>query len=114
MKKQSTATASQKAAQKNVSLMPLYNRVVIRPLEAKKETQSPSGFILPEQHASQSGRGEVVAVGPGRVSENGTRIPMTVAVGDVVVFAAHLADEVTIDGQNYSILNEEHISAIIK
>lgn len=114
MKKQSTSTASQKTVQKKVSLTPLYNRVVIRPQEVTKEVQSPSGFILPEQNHTQSGRGEVIAVGPGRVSENGTRIPMTVAVGDVVVFAPHLADEVTIDGQKYSILNEEHISAILK
>lgn len=98
---------------KKQSLTPLYNRVVIRPLLEKKESQSPSGFILPEQQHSQSARGEVIAIGPGRVTEAGTRVPMSVAVGDVVVYAQHLADEVSLEGQAYVILNEEHISAIL-
>jgi chaperonin GroES len=97
-----------------LSIRPLSDRVVIRPhsLEDKK---SPSGIIIPDTVSKEKPeQGKVVAVGEGRVDDNGKVVVMKVKVGDSVLFSKYGYDEVKIEGVEYYILKEENILAIIK
>ena len=96
---------------KNISLVPLGDRVVIKPLEA--EEVSASGIIIPDTvKKEKSERGTVVATGPGRY-EDGAVVPMTVKKGDEVIFEQTYREPVLIDGEEYYIFSESSILAII-
>jgi len=96
---------------KNISLVPLGDRVVIKPLE--QEEVSASGIIIPDTvKKEKSERGTVVATGPGRY-EDGAVVPMTVKKGDEVIFEQSYRDPVEIDGEEYYIFSESSILAII-
>lgn len=97
----------------SVGIVPLGDRVLIAEIEAETETQTASGIYIPESVAKEnkdSKKGKVVAVGEGR-TENGVRIPVSVAVGDTVVFS--WGEEITVKGKDYHLVNEGNISAII-
>jgi len=99
-----------KAAEK-LSIQPIADRVVVKP--ATREEVSASGIIIPDSASREKPeRGTVVAVGLGRY-EDGDLIPMTVKVGDTVLFSKYGYDEVKIDGQEYFILPESQVLAII-
>jgi chaperonin GroES len=91
-------------------LKPLDDRVVVKVIEEEQKTQG--GIVLPDTAKDKPQEGEVVAVGPGRLLENGTRVPPTVKVGDRVVFAKYSGTEVKVDGQEYLIMRETDILAI--
>lgn len=98
-----------------VNLRPLGDKVLIRPLsDAELGTTSPSGIIIPETvDRTKADRGEVVAAGPGRWDEDGEkRIPLSVKVGDTVIF--QWGDKVEYQGTEYYLVNESNISAIIE
>lgn len=94
-------------------LRPLHDRVIVIP--ASKETQTASGFLLPDtgdkEHSEQ---GEVIAIGPGRLLENGSRSPMTVAIGNKVMFKKYAPDAIKIEGKEYLVISESDIVAIIE
>jgi chaperonin GroES len=92
-----------------VSISPLSDRVVVQPVA--KEEVSASGILIPDTaKQDKPERGTVVAVGPGKF-EDGARSPMSVAVGDKVLFSKYGYDEVKIDGESYFILAESSILA---
>ena len=94
-------------------LQPLGDRVVIRALV--KEEKTKSGIFLPDTATKEKPQdGEVVAVGNGRLLEDGTRSKMEVAVGDKVIFAKYAGTEVKYDGVDYLLLSEKDILALIK
>jgi len=97
-------------AEKTVALRPLGDRVVLRPIT--EEDRTPAGIVLPDTAKEKPQEGEVVAVGPGRVLDNGQLVPMQVKVGDRVLFAKYSGTEVKINGQEYLILHEGDILAV--
>ncbi len=98
---------------KKLALSPLGDRIVVSPA-AKEEKKLPSGIIIPESADKEKpARGRVVAAGPGKF-EDGARVPMTVKVGDTVLFSRYGYDEVKVDGEEYYILPESSVLAIIK
>jgi chaperonin GroES len=92
-----------------VNLQPLGDRVVVKPIEREEVTKS--GIVLPDTAKEKPQEGKVLAVGPGRLSEDGKRIAMDVAVGDVVIYTRYGGTEVKIDGEELIILRESDILA---
>jgi chaperonin GroES len=92
-----------------VKLQPLADRVVIKPIEREEKTKA--GIILPDTAKEKPQEGDVVAVGPGRLSDDGKPIKMDVKVGDRVVYARYAGTEVKIDDEEYVILRETDILA---
>ena len=90
-------------------IRPFYDRVVVQVTEA--EDVSPGGIVLPDTAKEKPKKGKVVAVGPGRLTDNGEILPLEVKVGDSVVFEEFGGTEINLDGKDYTILREEHILA---
>lgn len=93
-----------------MNLRPLADRVVVKRVEEEERTEG--GIILPDTAKEESQKGEVVAVGPGKV-ENGNRIPVSVKEGDRVLFAKYGGTEIKVDGEEYLIMRESDIMAVI-
>jgi chaperonin GroES len=91
-------------------IKPLGDKVVVEPLE--EEDKSPGGIILPDTAKKKPQEGVVVAVGPGKVLDDGTRGEMAVKEGDRVIFAKYGGTEITVDGKDYVILDQDSIYAI--
>src|SRR3989338_1568937 len=96
----------------NLNLKPLSNHVFIEPLEEEKTTKS--GIVIPDTVKEKPMKGKVMAVGPGKYNEDGELIPMSVKVGDIVLFKKYGPDEIEIDGKKYLVGDEEDILAIIE
>lgn len=92
-------------------IQPLSDRVVIRALEESEEMRG--GLYIPDTAKEKPQQGEVVAVGPGKLSDEGTRLEMDVAVGNKVLYGKYSGTEVTVDGDQFLILRESDILAII-
>ncbi|MDD5509614.1 MAG: co-chaperone GroES [Dehalococcoidales bacterium] len=90
-------------------LKPLADRVVVKPIE--RERVSKGGIVLPDTAKEKPQEGEVVAVGEGRLSEDGKRIPMDVKVGDIVIYAKYGGTEIKIEDEEFMILRESDILA---
>jgi len=95
-----------------MKLVPLDDRVVIKQSEA--EDKSAGGIILPDAAKEKPQRGKVVAVGPGKMMDDGKRSEMSVKKGDEVLYAKYLGNDVEIDGDKYVILHENDILGIIE
>ena len=96
-----------------MSLQPLEDRIIVRPGEAEETTVS--GLVIPDTAKEKPQQGEVLAVGPGRRSEQtGEIIPLDVKVGDTVVYSKYGGTEITDGGQDVLILNGRDILAIVK
>jgi len=87
---------------------PLGNRIVIEPLEGDEQMSS-GGIFIPDTAKEKPQDGTIVAVGPGRLTDDGKRVPMEVAVGDVVVYSKYAGTEYKEDGTEYLILREDDI-----
>ena len=96
----------------SVSIKPLEDRIVVQTLEA--ETTTASGLVIPDTAKEKPQEGKVVAVGPGRVDDNGHRVPFDVAVGDVVIYSKYGGTEVKYSGEEYLILSARDILAIVE
>ena len=107
---------SASSGSKKVNIVPLNDRVLLRPLAADELGKtSPAGIIIPETvDKEKPEQGEVIAVGPGKRNEKGDYIPMSVKVGDRVVFSRYGYDEVKVDGNEYYMLSESSILAVVK
>lgn len=92
-------------------LRPLGDRVVIEVLEAEEKTAS--GIVLPDSAKEKPQEGKVIAVGDGKVLENGTKQELEVAVNDRIIFSKYSGTEVTYDGKDYLIIREDDILAIV-
>jgi chaperonin GroES len=94
-----------------MKLKPLADRVVVKPLEQESKTKS--GIIIPDTAKEKSQKGKVIAKGPGKY-EDGKLVPLTVKIGDVVLYKEYGGDEFKLDGEEVVILKEEDILAIIE
>jgi chaperonin GroES len=94
-----------------MNVKPLADRVVVKALDAEAKTAG--GIIIPDNAKEKPQRGEIVAVGEGKYSDNGNKIEMTVKKGNKVLYGKYTGTEVNIDGQEYLILRESDILAII-
>ncbi|MCP5100900.1 MAG: co-chaperone GroES [Chloroflexi bacterium] len=94
-----------------MKLKPLGDRLVVEPKE--REQTTPSGLVLPETAKEKPQEGTVVAVGPGRRDDNGDRVAMDVAKGDLVLYAKYGGTEVKIDGKKLLIMKESDVLAIV-
>ena len=96
-----------------MNLQPLEDRIVVRPAEAEEMTIS--GLVIPDTAKEKPQQGEVLAVGPGRRSEQtGEIIPLDVKAGDTVVYSKYGGTEITVDGDDLLILNGRDVLAIVK
>jgi chaperonin GroES len=93
------------------NLTPLGDKVVVKVTESEEKTSS--GIYLPDSAKKKPQEGEVVAIGNGRVLDNGERNALTVQVGNRVLFSKYGGNEVTVEGQEYTILDEDQIYAIL-
>ena len=92
-----------------VKLEPLGDRLVVKPIQ--KEEITKSGLVLPDTAKEKPQEGEVLAVGPGRLTDDGERIPMDVKVGDIVIYAKYGGSEIKIDNEELIILRESDVLA---
>ena len=95
----------------SVSIKPLEDRIVIRQVEAEQTTAS--GLVIPETAKEKPQEGEVVTVGPGRVADNGNRVPVDVAVGDKVIYSKYGGTEVKYAGEEFLVLSARDVLAVI-
>ena len=96
-----------------MNLQPLNNHIFLEPVEEVKTTKS--GIVLPDTAEKEKPmKGRVVAAGPGKMDEKGNRIPMSVKVGDMVLFKKYGPDEIELDGKKYLVGEETDILAILK
>lgn len=95
-----------------MKIRPLHDRVVIRRVE--EETKSAGGIVLPGSATEKPSQGEVLAVGPGRVTENGEVRPLDVKAGDKVIFGQYAGSTVKIDGEELLIMGENEIFGVLQ
>ncbi len=92
-------------------IQPLHDRVVVRPLEEAEQMRG--GLYIPDTAKEKPQQGEIIAAGPGKVSEQGERIAPDVKAGDRVLYGKYSGTEVTVDGESYLILRESDVLAIL-
>ncbi len=95
-----------------MAVKPLGDRVVVKRLEDMEE-KSAGGIIIPDTAKEKPQKGKIIAVGPGRVSDEGKKLPMEVKVGDEILFGKYSGTEIKIDGEEYLIMHESDILAIV-
>jgi len=94
-----------------MNIKPLADRVVVKPLESEEKKQG--SIIIPDTAKEKPMQGEIVAVGPGKVTESGQKVSLEVKKGDKVLYGKYSGTEVTLDGKDYLILRESDILAIL-
>lgn len=95
-----------------MKVRPLHDRLVVKRLEEEEKTKG--GIIIPDTAKEKPIEGKVIAVGKGKVKEDGTKIPMEVKKGDRILFAKYAGAEVKIDGEDHLIMKEDDVLAIIE
>ncbi len=94
-------------------LKPLYDKIVVKRFE-EQEQKTPSGIIIPDSAKEKPQMGEVVAVGEGKLLNNGQIVPPKVKEGDVVIFGKYAGTEVELDGEKYLVMSEDEILAVVE
>ncbi|MDD3427539.1 MAG: co-chaperone GroES [Caldisericia bacterium] len=94
-----------------INIRPLGDKVVIKPMEAEETTKG--GIILPDTAKEKPQKGKVLAVGSGRILDNGTRVPVDVREGDTVIFSQYGGTEIKLDGEDYLVVSERDILAVL-
>ncbi len=95
----------------SVSIKPLEDRIVVKQVEAEQKTAS--GLVIPDTAKEKPQEGEVLAVGPGRIDDNGNRIPLDIAVGDKVIYSKYGGTEVKYDGEELLVLSARDVLAVV-
>lgn len=95
-----------------MNVQPLADRVIVKPMEAEEKTKG--GIILPDTAKEKPIEGTIVAVGTGKVTDDGKVVSLTVKVGDKVLYGKYSGTEITIEGDEYLIMRESDIFAIVK
>jgi len=95
-----------------MAIRPLHDRVLVRRLEDEKK--SPGGIVIPDTAAEKPMQGEIIAVGNGKVQENGEQRPLDVKAGDKVLFGKYSGTEVKVDGEELLVMREDDIMGIIE
>lgn len=99
------------ASKTKLNITPMADRVVVEPLEETEEMRG--GLYIPDTAKEKPQQGKVVAVGPGRLNDDGDRIPMEVKVGDRVLYGKYAGTEVSIEGADYLIVKEGDVLAVL-
>ncbi|MCS7217415.1 MAG: co-chaperone GroES [Thermus sp.] len=99
------------AAEVKTVIKPLGDRVVVKRIEEEPKTKG--GIVLPDTAKEKPQKGKVIAVGSGRILENGQKVPLEVKEGDIVVFAKYGGTEIEIEGEEYVILSERDLLAVL-
>ncbi|MDP2918668.1 MAG: co-chaperone GroES [Dehalococcoidia bacterium] len=92
-----------------VKLQPMGDRLVVKPTQSEEKTKS--GIYLPDTAKEKPQEGKVIAVGPGRVTDEGKRIPMDVEVGDIIIYGKYSGSEIKVDDEELIIMRESDILA---
>jgi len=95
-----------------VEIVPIYDHLVVKLEEEEEKTKS--GIVLPDTAKEKPQKGKVIAVGSGRILDNGQKVAPEVHVGDTVVFSKYSGTELKLDGEKYLILTESDVLAILK
>ncbi len=95
----------------SVSIKPLEDRIVIKQVEAEQVTAS--GLVIPDTAKEKPQEGEVVAVGPGRIDDNGNRVPLDVVVGDKVIYSKYGGTEIKYGGDDLLVLSARDVLAVV-
>ena len=95
----------------SVSIKPLEDRIVVKAVDAEQTTAS--GLVIPDTAKEKPQEGEVLAIGPGRVDDNGNRVPLDVQVGDKVIYSKYGGTEVKYGGEELLILSARDVLAVV-
>ena len=95
----------------SVNIKPLEDRIVVKALEAEQTTAS--GLVIPDTAKEKPQEGEVLAIGPGRIDDNGNRVPLDVTVGDRVIYSKYGGTEIKHGGEEYLILSARDVLAVV-
>ncbi len=106
------SAAPQKKGESKMNIRPLHDRVIVRRLE--EETKSPGGIVIPDTAKEKPIQGQVVAVGKGKILENGEIRPLDVKPGDRVLFGKYSGTEVKLSGEELVVMREEDIMGVIE
>jgi chaperonin GroES len=106
-----TRTPTERGLNVSTTIKPLEDRILVQPLEAEQTTKS--GLVIPDTAKEKPQEGKVLATGPGRIDDNGNRVPLDVSVDDVVIFSKYGGTEVKYDGQDLLLLNARDILAVV-
>jgi chaperonin GroES len=104
-------TPTERGLNVSTTIKPLEDRILVQPLEAEQTTKS--GLVIPDTAKEKPQEGKVLATGPGRIDDNGNRVPLDVSVDDVVIFSKYGGTEVKYDGQDLLLLNARDILAVV-
>ena len=94
-----------------MNIRPLGDRIVVKALEAEVTTKG--GIILPDTAKEKPQKGKVLSVGTGRILDNGTRVPLDVREGEIIIFSKYGGTEIKIDGEDYLIVSERDILGVV-
>ena len=95
-----------------MNLRPLQDRIIVKRVE--EETKTAGGLFIPETAKEKPQRGEIVAAGNGKKTEEGKVLPLDVKVGDIVLFGKYAGTEVKVDGEEYLIMREDDLLAVVE
>ena len=95
-----------------MAIRPLHDRILVRRLEEDGE-QRIGGIIVPDSAKEKPQQGEVIAIGNGKIKEDGERLPLDVKVGDLILFGKYTKQEVSVEGEEYLILREDEVLAVL-
>ncbi len=99
----------------NSKIVPLGDRILVKPLSLDDAKKTKSGIIIPDTVSKERPeQGKVIAVGVGRTNDDGKVLPMKIKVGDTVLFSKYGPDEIKVDGEEYFIMKEDGVLAVIK
>ena len=94
-----------------MKVRPLHDRLIVRRIEEKETVKG--GIIIPDSAKEKPQEGEVIAVGNGKILDNGTKVPLDVKAGDKILFGKYSGTDIKIDGEEYLILREDEVLAVI-
>ena len=95
-----------------MNVRPLHDRIIVQRLEESE--QKVGGIIIPDTAKEKPQQGKVIAVGSGKVKDDGTRIPLDVKAGDTILFGKYSGQEIKLDGQEYLIMREDEVLAVME
>jgi chaperonin GroES len=95
----------------NMKVKPLHDRILVKRVEPEEKVKG--GIIIPDTAKEKPQEGKVIAVGNGKILENGTKVPLDVKAGDKILFGKYSGTDIKIDGQEYLILREDEVLAIV-
>lgn len=95
----------------NFKFRPLHDRIIVERLEAEEKTSS--GLYIPDSAKDKPAEGKVVAVGAGKITEDGKKAPMDVKVGDTIVFGKYSGTEVKVEGKEYLVMREDDVLGVV-